>query len=210
MQGLGGLIFHVPGFKMTQLKSYCQVEGTMCARHDITRRISVAVKGKTDTEAPLVSEYERVIPSPNAISTMKGTSFPLPGSGQIAKGGRCGPHSGWASNVSRKPGHQQTFHSWPLSWHHLNSASSISVRANNISTGRSHRSMPRRCSIVSAIVTDPIRCANCLLFRLTNESQTQHERRTRRTRRTITRRYNISRHNFNSPHDDVLRLFENE
>ena len=29
------------------------------------------------------------------------------------------------------------------------------------------RSMPRRCSIVSAIVTDPIRCANCLLFRLT-------------------------------------------
>jgi hypothetical protein len=75
---------------MTQLKPYSKVEDG-CAQDLTSRRISVAVKGKTDTDVPRMYEYERVIPSRNAISTMKGNSLPSPGGGQIAKGGGAVP-----------------------------------------------------------------------------------------------------------------------
>ena len=124
---------------------------TRCAQDLASRLTSTGVKGKTVIEVPPVSEYELSIRCCKAISKMKGTSVAFRGSGQIANDGPCGPHSGCASSVSCNPGHRPTSQPWPSGLRHSNLPRSISVRANNVCNGPSHRSMPTRCSLVSAI-----------------------------------------------------------
>jgi hypothetical protein len=67
--------------------------------------MSTGVKVKTDTEVLELSTYELSIACRSDISRMKGTSLSFPGEGQMASGAWCGPDSGCASKVSRKPGH---------------------------------------------------------------------------------------------------------
>ena len=117
---------------------------TRCAQDLTSRCISIGVNVKIDTEVLGLSEYALSIVCRSEISRMKGTSLSLPGWGQMASGGGGGPDSGCASKVSRNPGHRPTSHPWPSGRRHSNSASSISVRANNVCNAPSHRSMPTR------------------------------------------------------------------
>lgn len=158
-----------PGFHLTYRASrwgrwsFIARSKTRCAQEATSRCSSAVGRLKGITEVSRISESEQAIRSCSAKSRMKGTSLRSPGTGQIANGGRCGPHSGCASNVSRKPGHRPTSQSWPSAQRHSNLPNSINVRAKNVCKAPSHRSMPTRCS-TSAIVTDPIRFASCSPF----------------------------------------------